>query len=285
MFIGLEKEHADFQKLFTEYAQDYFAARRKINPKFEGFWPALEYSFANGGKRFRPFLSYLTAKTFSFPEKNILALALAIELIHTYSLIHDDLPCMDNDDFRRGQPTNHKVYGEAIALLAGDALQSEAFHCLATDKENSAWAKIQLIMQFSQAIGPLGMVGGQVLDMQADKNISISDLEEIHRYKTGALIELACVGVGILAEAPAELLKNLQVYSENLGLAFQIKDDLLDGSDNEQDFKSYLKILGPEKTGNLLQVHSEQALAALQNVSHSTKYLNAMVEFNLNRKK
>ncbi len=285
MFVGLEKEYAQFQELFADYAQSYSSKRLKENPKFENFWQALNYSFSNGGKRFRPFLSYLTARTFSFSEKNVMALALAVEFIHTYSLIHDDLPCMDNDDFRRGQPTNHKVYGEAIALLAGDALQSEAFHCLAADVENSAQTKLQLITQFSQNIGTLGMVGGQVLDMQATEAIQISELEEIHRYKTGALIELSCLGVGILAQLPQAVIQSLQVYSENLGLCFQIKDDLLDGLDSEQDFKSYLKILGQEKTQNLLQDHSDKALMALKNIPQSTHLLKTMVEINLNRQK
>lgn len=283
MFTGLENEYADFQKMFNDGAQSYLAARTKLNPKLENFWDSLNYSFSNGGKRFRPFLSCLTAKTFLFPEQNILSLALAVEFIHTYSLIHDDLPCMDNDDFRRGKPTNHKIYGEAVALLAGDALQAEAFQCLAADKKNSAEEKIKLITLFSQKIGALGMVGGQVLDMQATKDIQTGDLEEIHRYKTGALIELSCIGVGILAKLPATTMENLVAYSQNLGLCFQIKDDLLDGLDNEQAYKSYLKILGFEKTQTLLRFHSDAALKALSNMSQPTQLLRALVEMNLNR--
>ncbi len=276
MFLGLEKEYQDFQNIFSEYSQNYFSVMKKTSPDI--LWQSIKYSFDSGGKRFRPFLAYLVSKTYGIDSKKIMSVALACEFIHTYSLIHDDLPCMDNDDFRRGLPTNHKKFGEDIALLAGDALQSEAIQCLASDSENSADQIIKVINIFSKFIGTRGMIAGQVLDMKSNFETNLQQLENIHRRKTGDLISAAVVCAAIFCQVND--MKNIKIFSENLGLAFQIKDDLLDGLDGAQDHKSYLKILGEEKTIEKLKAHSDLAMNAV-----SSDFFRKVIQFNVNRVK
>ncbi len=276
MFLGLESEYSDFKIEFSAYAENYFHIREKMMPSILN--ESIRYSFDSGGKRFRPFLSYLISKAFNVDTKKIMSLALATEFIHTYSLIHDDLPCMDNDDLRRGQPTNHKKFGADIALLAGDALQAEAFWCLTNDVENSAEQKIKVIQLFSNYIGAAGMVGGQILDMRASSEITLEHLENIHRRKTGDLISTAVLGAAIFCDI--RNISDLSIFSENLGLAFQIKDDLLDGLDGAQDHKSYLKILGTQKTVDKLKLYSDLASAAV-----TSDLLKRIVNFNFLREK
>jgi geranylgeranyl diphosphate synthase, type II len=276
VFLGLEKEYQDFQNIFSEYSQNYFSDMKKTSPDI--LWQSMKYSFDSGGKRFRPFLAYLVSKTYGIDSKKIMSVALACEFIHTYSLIHDDLPCMDNDDFRRGLPTNHKKFGEDIALLAGDALQSEAIQCLASDSENSADQIIKVINIFSNLIGTSGMIAGQVLDMKSNSETNLQQLENIHRRKTGDLISAAVVCAAIFCQVND--MENIKIFSENLGLAFQIKDDLLDGLDGAQDHKSYLKILGEEKTIEKLKAHSDLAMNAV-----SSDFFRKVIQFNVNRVK
>jgi geranylgeranyl diphosphate synthase type II len=276
LFLGLESEHKDFQYDFSASAEKYFSARRKFIP--ETLYRSMRYSFDSGGKRFRPFLCYLIAKSYNADTQKIMALAIAVELIHTYSLIHDDLPCMDNDDFRRGCPANHKKFGDGIALLAGDALQAEAFGCIANDDLNSAEHKISVLKIFSDLIGAKGMVGGQILDMQAAADTTLAQLENIHRRKTGDLISASVLGAAIFSEAPN--ISGLSIFAENLGLAFQIKDDLLDGLDGAQDHKSYLKILGIEKTNEKLKYHTDSAQKSI-----NSDLLKKIIHFNLVREK
>ena len=198
MFLGLEKEYQDFQNVFSEYSRNYFSVMKNTCP--DVLWQSMKYSFDSGGKRFRPFLTYLVSKTYGIDSEKIMSVALACEFIHTYSLIHDDLPCMDNDDFRRGQPTNHKKFGDDIALLAGDALQSEAFKCLALDSENSAEKKIKVITVFSEFVGTGGMIAGQILDMKSNTETDLPQLENIHRRKTGDLISAAVICAAFFCE-------------------------------------------------------------------------------------
>ena len=212
-------------------------------------YQAMRYSLLAGGKRFRPILTILTAELLGGRMSEAMPVAAALEMIHTYSLIHDDLPVMDNDDFRRGRPTNHKVFGEAMAILAGDALLTMAFQ-LITDKVKNKNLAARLVNEIAKAAGPDGMVGGQVLDIFKDikskgslgKIMSLSPgvkwspdihrgekyVREIHQRKTAALI-VAAVRVGALtAGARPTQLNNLTRYAQNLGLAFQVVDDLLD---------------------------------------------------------
>ena len=187
------------------------------------------YSIAAGGKRIRPLLLLATVAACQKEiTRGAYQTAAALEMIHTYSLIHDDLPAMDDDDLRRGQPTNHKVFGEALAILAGDGLLTAAFELLGT-AEIAAEKKVALLQLLAQAAGTNGMVAGQAADMQAEgQQISLEALMQIHQRKTGALIRFAVVGGGILADQPARVLAQLEQFAAHIGLAFQIRDDLLD---------------------------------------------------------
>lgn len=193
---------------------------------------AMRYSLFAGGKRLRPLLVFATLESLGRPYGDGFPLAAAIEMVHTYSLIHDDLPAMDDDDLRRGRPTNHRVFGEARAILAGDALQAHAFWVLGTLVEHGVAAEVvvRLVRGLSEAAGPIGMVGGQVLDLSATgrEPIALEALEAMHRMKTGALIAFSVEGAAILAGAEASLSAALRRYAERIGLAFQVQDDILD---------------------------------------------------------
>ncbi|WHZ23305.1 MAG: (2E,6E)-farnesyl diphosphate synthase [Nitrospira sp.] len=192
---------------------------------------SMRYSLFAGGKRVRPILAIAAAEAVGAAGQAVLPVASSLELIHTYSLIHDDLPSMDNDDFRRGKPTNHKVYGEAMAILAGDALLTMAFDLISRDdlmKDCEASRQVRIIQELAYGSGNRGMVGGQVLDIQAEnKDIDLATLQTIHKHKTGMLIRAAVRMGAITAGATASQLDDLTVYAENIGLAFQIADDVL----------------------------------------------------------
>ena len=191
---------------------------------------SMRYSLFAGGKRVRPILAIAAAEAVG-SRAGVMPVASSLELIHTYSLIHDDLPAMDNDDFRRGKPTNHKVYGEAMAILAGDALLTMAFElCSQPDlmKGCDAARQVRLIQELAVGSGNVGMVGGQVLDIQAEnKDIDLATLQSIHKHKTGMLIRAAVRMGAITAGAHDRQLDDLTIYAENIGLAFQIADDVL----------------------------------------------------------
>ncbi|MGH7256003.1 MAG: polyprenyl synthetase family protein [Nitrospirales bacterium] len=194
-------------------------------------YESIRYSLFAGGKRVRPILAIAAAEAVGQPPKAILAVASSLELIHTYSLIHDDLPAMDNDDYRRGKPTNHKVYGEAMAILAGDGLLTLAFELVSRrdlmDGLDSA-RQVQILYELACGAGNAGMVGGQVLDMQAEnQDIDLPTLQTIHRHKTGMLIRAAVRMGALAAGATATQLHALTIYAEEVGLAFQIADDVL----------------------------------------------------------
>lgn len=198
---------------------------------------AMAYSLEAGGKRLRPLLLFATLQAFG-KERNLgVGAACALEMIHTYSLIHDDLPCMDDDDLRRGKPTNHKVFGEAMAVLAGDGLLTYAFQVImAYEKKKSLLKKVRLVLELAKAAGPEGMVGGQVADMEAEgKRLTIDELEYIHKHKTGKLLEYAVLAGAILSDATEEQEEKLLVFAKNIGLAFQIRDDILDVEGNEEE--------------------------------------------------
>jgi geranylgeranyl diphosphate synthase type II len=184
---------------------------------------AIRYSILAGGKRLRPILAIAAYETCGGNNEVIFPAAAALEFIHTYSLIHDDLPCMDNDDLRRGQPTLHKKYGEAVALLAGDALHDMAFHLMAETNNPKA------VLELAEAIGTRGMLGGQIADMEAEgKTLTLEEITFIHTHKTGKLIRGAARIGATLAEATPDQLEGVSTYGEKIGLAFQIIDDILD---------------------------------------------------------
>jgi len=195
------------------------------------------YSLEAGGKRIRPLLLFATLDSFGVePQKGLFA-ASAIEMIHTYSLIHDDLPSMDNDDLRRGKPTNHKVFGDAIAILAGDALLTYSFEVIGNIPPEIASdaTKLKLVIELAKAAGTEGMVGGQVADMEGEgKSLTLEELEYIHIHKTGKLLKFSVLAGAIMANATQDQLENLSSFAHHLGLAFQIQDDILDLVGNQQ---------------------------------------------------
>jgi geranylgeranyl diphosphate synthase type II len=259
---------------------------------------SMTYSLTAGGKRIRPVLLLLTLDMLTNDYKKGLAPALGVEMIHTYSLIHDDLPAMDNDDYRRGKLTNHKVYGEWKAILAGDALLTKAFEVVSHDESLSDSVKIKLIKRLSSASGHFGMVGGQTLDMQSEnKAIDVTTLEQIHRAKTGALISFAVMGAVDIAQPDEEVARALSDYSDHIGLMFQIKDDLLDvygdeqklgksvGSDIVNDKSTYVSLLGLEGAEQKLQYHTDAAYNCLAQLpdQYDTSSLKYIIELFINR--
>jgi geranylgeranyl diphosphate synthase type II len=243
------------------------------------------YSATNGGKRFRPVLSILVAEMLGSSAEKVLPFATAVEMIHTYSLIHDDLPCMDNDDMRRGKPTNHKVFGEDFALLAGDALLTEAFLIIAKNYSENGFLVGRLIQLLSEAAGIRGMVGGQAIDLRAgEKQLSQEELTHLHLLKTGALIRVAVEGAAVIAGAKVHEIESLKKFGEGLGLAFQVADDVLDHGEKDQDVRSFTGIIGLEQTKTYLDQISKNTMAELYKVSADAAMLEYLVNFNIARK-
>ncbi len=239
---------------------------------------AMRYSLLAGGKRLRPILCLAACQLAGGDPEKALPTAVALEMIHTMSLIHDDLPAMDNDDLRRGRPTNHKVYGDAVAILAGDALLTRAFEMVAIRSNDvSPERLLKVVGELSLAAGAPGLVGGQVVDLECEaKEVDLETLEFIHLNKTGALLN-ACVTTGaIIGGAEEDLLKALRKYARGIGLAFQIIDDILDvtassdvlgktaGKDLVADKTTYPKLLGLEESRRRADLLVKQAKAALQ---------------------
>lgn len=238
---------------------------------------AMLYSLKAGGKRIRPLLTLEFCKACGGDEEKAMPFACAVEMIHTYSLIHDDLPCMDNDDYRRGKPSNHKVFGEAFALLAGDALQSLAFEIMLSPKTGvPAQAALESAYILARCCGPDGMVGGQGIDLLNEgKTVSAEILREMDSKKTGALIKAACCMGCVAAGADEEKTKAAKAFAENIGIAFQIVDDILDvtstsevlgkpiGSDEENQKSTYVSAFGIEKCRELVNEYTQNAVDAL----------------------
>ena len=259
-------------------SQDFAAPKTLVD--------SMSYSLHTGGKRFRPVLSMIVAEHYEQDPLQVLPWAAAIEMIHTYSLIHDDLPCMDNDDLRRGRPTNHKLYGESTALLAGDALLTEAFQLIVKYYFQDSDLACQLIDKLSTAAGPRGMVGGQVLDLQAQKLKMTSDeLKSIQKMKTGLLIRTALEGAAIASKASQNDILALKFYGDSLGLAFQIADDLLDAHQAGDEGKNFVSIMGFEETKKLLNETSVKAKEYLNKLAKPNVLLLQIVDYNLQRKK
>jgi len=240
-----------------------------------------------GGKRIRPVLVLEFCRICGGDWKKALPFAAAIEMVHTYSLIHDDLPCMDNDDYRRGKLTNHKVFGEAQAVLAGDALLTAAFDTIAS-ADAPAEVRIQVVKILAEAAGEKGMVGGQVLDIDGEnRKLSEDQVHTIHRLKTGALISAACRMGAAAGEAASEQMQAAKVYAEAVGLAFQIRDDMLDvmgdaaklgkatGMDTNKN--TFASLYGIERCKELIEVENQKALDAL-NAFDDTGFLEELTE-------
>ena len=260
------------------YIRERFGARMRERGVPEGLLAAMEYSLMAGGKRLRPCLCLSFAELFGASRASVMPFAAGFELIHTYSLIHDDLPAMDDDDLRRGRPSNHKVFGEAGAILAGDGLLTEAFGCMSrTWPAIAAELGLPALAEAARAAGAAGMVGGQMLDMEftARQGISLAELAHMQALKTGALITSSCVCGAILAGAAEDGVARAREYGEAVGAAFQIVDDILDevgdeatigkpvGSDREQGKTTYPSLVGLDESRRLAGERVDAALAAI----------------------
>lgn len=265
----IELINGELYTYFNEYLDEY-----KV------IFDSMNYSVANGGKRVRPLLTLLFCDACGGDVKRAVPLAVAVEYIHTYSLIHDDLPCMDDDDYRRGKPSNHKVFGEAFALLAGDGLLTAAFEKIAqgcADGLYSAELAINAVNILSKLAGSRGMIGGQVVDLSNENNpdATVDNLMLMDSLKTGALIKSACELGCIAGNATAEQFSAAQEFAEKIGLAFQIQDDILDvtssleklgkltGSDVQKGKSTYVTLLGEEKCRELVAELTRAAMNAL----------------------
>lgn len=259
---------------------------------------SMEYSLMAGGKRLRPILVMAAADAVGARGTDFVQAACGIEMIHTYSLIHDDLPAMDNDDYRRGKLTNHKVFGEALAILAGDALLTQAFEVILRQQGVSAEVLVQVLKEMSIAAGPNGMVGGQVIDMLSEgKRISMEELRKMHMGKTGALFRAAIRSGAILGGASEAQLAALTTYADCFGLAFQITDDILDvvgdeavigkpvGSDERNEKSTYVTLTSLEEAKKLAADTVQQALDALEVFGDEAKFLRDLVKMLLERNK
>lgn len=259
---------------------------------------AMRYSSLGGGKRVRPFLVVASADLFGVARHRSLRVAAAIEMIHCYSLVHDDLPAMDDDNLRRGQPTTHIKFDEATAILAGDALLTKAFEVLASPETHSdGTVRADLCLAFAKAAGDRGMVGGQMLDLVAeDKDLGVPEITRLQRMKTGELISVSCEAGGILGRASADSRSVLHGYAHDIGLAFQIADDLLDvegsaeevgkktGKDEAAGKATFVSLLGAERAREQANLLSSQAITHLDIFGDKAALLQDLARFIVSRK-
>ena len=287
---------SEFDKLLTSY-------QNRINSKLESLLPsddsilseAIRYSVLDGGKRLRPILVYLIGELGNAENGSLDILAGSVEMIHCYSLIHDDLPSMDDDDLRRGKPTTHKKYDEATAILAGDALQPFAFE-LVTNINISDSDKLSIIKSLAKACGYQGMVGGQIKDIHSDDIKDVESLDIMHSQKTGRLIQSSIETAGILSNLRKQDIESLIEYGDKIGLAFQIQDDIIDiespstlsgkdqGSDVEKDKLTYPSIVGIENSKVRAVDLAEEAKEKLQLLDRNTDNLCKLADYIVSRK-
>jgi geranylgeranyl diphosphate synthase type II len=293
MTKSLENFFSESSRIVDEQL-DKLVPSAEIEPK--RLYEAVRWSLFAGGKRFRPALVLAVGKTFGASENGLLRAACAIEMIHTYSLIHDDLPAMDDDDLRRGRATCHKKFDEATAILAGDVLQSLAFETIAEDDNLSSEIKVKLVRELARSAAK--MVEGQQLDLEAEGvTISIEQLETIHQNKTGWMIRASARAGAIIAGASDTELEAVSNYAASLGLLFQITDDLLDvtqttevlgktaGKDSAASKATYPALCGLEEAAKLAEKVHLEAIAELGKIDKDTTLLSDLAEFILNRKK
>ena len=287
---------SEFEKLLTSY-------QNRINSKLESLLPsddsilseAIRYSVLGGGKRLRPILVYLIGELGNAENDSLDILAGSVEIIHCYSLIHDDLPSMDDDDLRRGKPTTHKKYDEATAILAGDALQPLAFE-LISNLDTSDSNKITIVNCLANACGYLGMVGGQIKDIHSKEINTVHDLDVMHSQKTGRLIQASLETSGILSGLDKKDIETLSKYGEKIGLAFQIQDDIIDiespssisgkdqGSDIDQNKITYPSIVGLEGSRTKARELAYEAKEILHLSQKNTDNLHKLADYVVQRK-
>jgi len=286
---------SQFQQRINSVLENLLAERRVAMP--EKLFDAMNYSVLDAGKRLRPALTYAVGEALDVPLSMLDAPAAALELIHCYSLVHDDLPAMDDDDLRRGKPTTHIAFDEATAILVGDALQALAFEVLAQAPDLTAMQRIEMIRVLARAAGANGMVAGQMRDMlSSDTPLTESQLRELHQQKTAALIE-AAVALGGIASSQVDetTLHSLEIYAAHLGLAFQIQDDILDvtqasetlgkpqGSDDRNGKTTFVSLLGLEGATNAANSHISLAKEALVKSHLHASLLNDLCQYIVKR--
>ncbi|MPQ42753.1 polyprenyl synthetase family protein [Clostridium tarantellae] len=282
--------------LIDKSLEEYFLGEKSYNKKL---YEAMAYSVNIGGKRIRPIIMLLSYYIYKNDYETILPASLALEMIHTYSLIHDDLPCMDNDDLRRGMPTNHKVFGEAVAVLAGDALLNEAMNILLKFSLERDIQALKASKEILEAAGAEGMIGGQIVDIINEGNkekISLEELNYMHLKKTGELIKSSVIAGAILANASEKDIDLLRDYGYKLGLAFQIKDDILDvisttedlgknvKSDIDNDKTNYVSLFGVEECQRKCNILTEECLNILDSIDGNITPLKEITLSLLHRK-
>ena len=287
----LQQCKVSVEEAMASYLKERFASAPQL-------YEAISYSVFAGGKRLRPVLAYAAAQACGSDRGVADRAACALEFIHTYSLIHDDLPAMDDDDLRRGKPTCHKVFGEDVAILAGDALQTLAFQVLSEDSSSRHQEQLKMINILSRASGYRGMIGGQAIDLASEgQKRSLEQLEQMHSLKTGALIR-ASVQLGALNVngVTDQQLQQLDLYAAQIGLAFQIKDDILDieadtetlgkpqGADLAKQKATYPALLGLEQAKEKMMNCYQQAIAALESFGGDAEYLRLLAEHFIERK-
>lgn len=276
--------------------KNYFEDKGSYN---KNIYKSMAYSINIGGKRIRPILTMLTYGVYKNNVNNILDMAMAIEMIHTYSLIHDDLPAMDNDILRRGKPTNHIVFGEAVAILAGDALLNEAMNILMDYAAKNGVEALNAALIIGKAAGADGMIGGQLVDIEAEgkgENLTIEELSYMHKNKTGALIKASIVAGALVTGASEDDIRKFDEFGEKLGLAFQVKDDILDitestktlgktaNSDSANKKTNYISIYGLEKCQEICKDLTNECIELLNAINGDTEGLKQLTLELLDRK-
>lgn len=285
------KEQIDF---IDKYLDKYLA--EKENPQ-NIIYKAMRYSVFAGGKRLRPILMLNVCKMCGGDVNEVIPFACALEMIHTYSLIHDDLPAMDNDDLRRGMPTSHIKFGEATAILAGDALLNRAFEVVSEYDGDNVKRAMKAINMLAASSGTEGMIGGQIVDMESEgKEITLDELRYLHLNKTGAIIRSACTIGALMGGGSEDEIEAVDEFAKNLGVAFQIQDDILDvtgseeelgkpiGSDAEENKNTYVRLVGLEKSRELSEEYSENAKKALDIFGERAQFLKELTDYLINRK-
>ena len=278
--------------LVNQALQKYFT---KQDNHQSTIYDAMEYSLFSGGKRIRPVLCVACAELFGSGE-DALPFACALEMIHTYSLIHDDLPCMDDDDLRRGKPTNHIVYGEAMAVLAGDSLLTLAFDTVLKHATVNPALAVEGMKILAESAGTEGMIGGQVIDLESEgKAVDSVTLMSMHIHKTGALIMAAAKMGALIGGGTKEDILNMEKFARYIGVAFQIKDDILDvesttdilgtpvGSDSDNEKTTFVSLYGLEQSKKMLEDYTNKAIEVLDEYGEAAEFLRGLSDFLLRR--
>lgn len=272
------------EDVIDQWFRQIRGAASDLTPGMQSLWDSMNYSLCHSGKRTRPVLGLLIAEQLGVDPRRLLPWVMAVEMIHTYSLIHDDLPCMDNDDIRRGRATNHKVFGESTALLAGDTLLTEAFGLIARGYARDPEQGLRAIALLSEGAGFQGMAGGQAIDLLSKgQTFNFEETKNLHEKKTGALFRTVCEGVAVLCGTEENVTAAFRDFGASLGFAFQLADDILD-SEEKIEPGSFPALVGMDETQNLLELETQSALDSLRRIGIMSGPLVSIALWNKERK-